>query len=192
MRNRSLLGTALALSVVAILGAGCKDTEARDQLKKVKAELEEREDELDSAEKRMKEAEKDAASAKVEVGTLKESLEKATKKQAELLARFRDCPESPSITPGPPGGECAAYFKFMEDCIPLMPAAVQSSLKDSVETMKKAMAMGGGLAAGPMEKACKPALDAMMKIPQCSAVPRPATPTAPPCNCDPKDPLCSC
>jgi len=191
MRNRSLLGSALALSVVAILGAGCKDTEARDQLKKVKADLEEREDELDSAEKRMKVAEKDAASAKLEVETLKETLDKANKKQAELLSRFKDCPEAPSITPGPAGGECAAYFKFMEDCIPLMPTSVQSSLKDSVETMKKAMSLGGGFGASAIEKACKPALEAMMKLPQCSAVPKPATST-PPCNCDPKDPLCSC
>lgn len=187
MRIRRLR-PAVMLSVVATLAFGCKDTAAHEQIKKLKAELEEREDELDSAEKRARTAEKEAESA---TASLKEGLERSAKKEQELLERLRACPETaPPTTPTGLGGECDAYFKFMEDCIPLLPASVQSSMKDSMDTMKKAMTMGGGLAAGALEKACKPALEAVMKLPQCSSVPRPVV--SKPCNCAPSDPLCDC
>lgn len=197
MRNRSLFRSSpeLVLIVVAVsIGAGCKDQAALDQLKRVKAELEEREDELDSAEKRTRTAEKDLEASKAELESIKARLAKETAERERLDARLKLCDSAPPTPTGSLGGECAAYFQFMDDCIPLLPAMVQSSMRDSVDTMKKALTMGGGLAGSAMEKACKPALDAMMKLPQCSALPKPkASPLAPPpCNCLPSDPLCSC
>lgn len=189
-RSASILSVAVAVSLLAGLPA-CKDTEARDQLKKAKADLEDREDELADAEKKLKTAEKDLAEAKTKNEMTTASLDAAMKKQAELLERFKNCPESTGsgvpLPPGTFGPNCTAYFKFMEDCVPLLPSAMQSAMKDSVDTMKRTLASAGPIAAGPMEKGCEAALDAVSKVPQCGSVKKPT-----PCNCDPKDPLCSC
>lgn len=192
MRKRS---TSL-LSVVVVSGllagtSACKDTEARDQLKKVKAELEDREDELADAEKKLKAAEKDLTEAKAKNEMTTASLDAAMKKQAELLERFKNCPESTGsafpVPLGTFGAKCTAYFKFMDDCLPLMPSVAQSPMRDAVDQMKKSLASTGSFGVTAMEQGCEAALDAVSKMPQCASLPKPK-----PCNCDPKDPLCAC
>ena len=174
---------------------GCKDTEALAQIKKLKAELEERDDDLASADQRVKAAQKEAADAAKEAAdaraentTAKKSLDELKERETLLLQELAAC-TSPGGVPVPVpsslGRQCTAYFKFMEDCLPKMPTAMQSALQESLDTMKRTLGSSGTLGLSAMEQGCEAALDAMSKIPQCRGVPKP-------CTCDPADPLCPC
>lgn len=81
--------------------------------------------------------EEELAEAKTKTDIMTASLDAATKKPAELLERFKNCPESTGagvpVPLGTFGPQCTAYFKFMDDCLPLVPSGLQSAMKDSVE-----------------------------------------------------------